>query len=73
MPLAVARSLYRFSALLFASMRGSVIEIDMRSLLNPSEGAAMPVADIMASEHVDPVGMVNPRGSCFLARPAVGE
>jgi hypothetical protein len=55
-------------------MRGSVIDdIDMRSLLTSSEGAAMPVADIMASEHVDPVGMVNPRGSCFLARPAVGE
>jgi len=41
MPLSVARSLRRFSALLFASMRGSVIEIDMRSLLTRSEGAAM--------------------------------
>jgi hypothetical protein len=47
--------------------------IETRSLLNPSEGAAMPVADIMACEHVDPVGVVIPRGLFFLARPAVGE
>ena len=69
----VARSLRRFSALLFAPMGGSVPEIETRSLLNPSEGAAMPVADIMVCQHADPVGMMISRGLIFFARPAVGE
>jgi hypothetical protein len=46
-------------------MGGSVFKIDMRSLLTRFEGAAMPVADIMACEHADPVGMLIPGGSIF--------
>lgn len=55
----------QFSALLFAPMGGSVKTIETRSLLSRSEGAAMPVADIMACQHVDPVGMVILRGLFF--------
>jgi hypothetical protein len=46
-------------------MGGSVTVTETRSLPNRSEGAAMTVADIMACEHADPVGMMIPRGLFF--------